>query len=387
MALPNLLLPDWGNAGDKLADAYVQKSYQNQLAAALPGALKGDTNSLAALYKTDPHLGARVQQGYLEQQRYDALTKQKETEARRQLMREGLVDAAGTIVNLPETELPNAWGGIRTRLVTQFPELSADLPEQYTPQVLATAKGLAGIVPKAPGDAQIPDVIEVAERYAKDPAFRQFYDNSYKPQTYSGSTVVQLPSGGFGLVQGGSKGGSNTISLPGAPAQYDPALQAAVAGAEAQAKAEGTAAGEKEAKAPVLRSYGVAADAMRSSINDVKTGGILGLRGQASKAMDYQGVRQFENRVQQLSTELRTVFRIPGEGTLSDREQAQYGVQLPDIRNDPAVNEQIMTDLDNRINARLRDGETAPPTGGGGASGKWGDPDVDALVEQYTRGR
>lgn len=366
MAVPNLLMPDWGNAGDKIGEAYVHRTRQNQLAAALPGALNGDQNALAALIKTDPRLGVQVQQGNLERQRYDALTKQRETEARRLQMRESLVDAAGTIVNLPEAELPNAWGGIRTRLVTQYPELADSLPEQYTSEVLAKARGLAGVKPKSAGDVQIPDVIEVAERYNKDPEFRQFYDNSYKPQTFSGSTVVGLPGGGFGIVQGGSRGGSNTITLPGAPAQFDPAVQAGVAGAEAAARAEGTAQGEKAAKAPAAASYAIAAQNMRDSIGSLKTGGVLGVEGVVSGVTDYQKARQFNNRVQQLSTELRTIFRIPGEGTLSDREQAMYNVQLPDMKNDPEINEQILADLDARIKARTGAVPQRPPGQGGG---------------------
>lgn len=80
------------------------------------------------------------------------------------------------------------------------------------------------------------------------------------------------------------------------------------------------------------------------------TGGPMGLAGTIGKVTDSQAQKRFNNLREQLSTELRTIFRIPGEGALSDKEQAQYGVQLPELGNDSSVNEAIMQDLKYRIN-------------------------------------
>lgn len=80
-------------------------------------------------------------------------------------------------------------------------------------------------------------------------------------------------------------------------------------------------------------------------------GGLLGGGTQAAK--------EFDNNVEQMSTELRTVFRIPGEGALSDKEQAQYGIQLPKRGNDPELNRSIIRDLKVRMGNRVDPQATA----------------------------
>jgi hypothetical protein len=126
---------------------------------------------------------------------------------------------------------------------------------------------------------------------------------------------------------------------------------------DAQGRAEGEAAGGQSAKAPALKSFETATQNMRASIGKTNQGMIAGPLG---TILDYGDKKLFESRKQQLSTELRTVFRIPGEGTLSDQEQQQYGFQLPDTSNPPEVNEQIMQDLEKRVADRT----TTPITGG-----------------------
>lgn len=86
------------------------------------------------------------------------------------------------------------------------------------------------------------------------------------------------------------------------------------------------------------------------------TGGWMGLGGQIGKVTNSQQQKEFNNLKEQMSTELRTIFRIPGEGALSDKEQAQYGVQLPDIGNDPALNASIIRDLQYRIQNKTTPG-------------------------------
>lgn len=129
--------------------------------------------------------------------------------------------------------------------------------------------------------------------------------------------------------------------------------QQARAQSQASGQAVGQARGAQAAKAPVEASFDIAAEAVRDAMTRVDTGGPMGVRGAASGLYDYQDAVSFDNAVQQLSTELRTVFRIPGEGTLSDREQEQYNLQLPSRNFDPANNERILKQLEQRMKARV----------------------------------
>lgn len=150
--------------------------------------------------------------------------------------------------------------------------------------------------------------------------------------------------------------------------------------AEAEAKARGGAVGDLEGKAPALDSFRLTKGYMLESIRSTPTGGPLGARGKAAKVTDYQKVRQFENRKQQLSTELRTVFRIPGEGTLTDQEQAQYGIQLPDVNNEPEINEQIVNELEARVNARMRQPQAEQPAP---QAGGFSDPEKERRYQEW----
>lgn len=88
-------------------------------------------------------------------------------------------------------------------------------------------------------------------------------------------------------------------------------------------------------------------------IDSTPQGGWMGIKGKAGAVSNYQQKKRFDNLREQLSTELRTVFRIPGEGALSDKEQAQYGMQLPSTDYDPEINRQILADIRARVQARL----------------------------------
>lgn len=347
--VPNADISPGLNALAQGLQQYRGNQRRNALELALPQAMAGDQAAQNRLLALDPNLGMQVQNNRAQQ-----------AEGRRTLIKDTLTQDALAMAHMTDEQLAQAFPQRAQRWLEQFPELQGKITPDFDQTVRPTILGLAGIKPGSDKQQQIPDVIEVAERYKADPDFRKFYDNSYRPQTFSGSTVVATPDGGYGIVQGGSRGGSNTIPLPGNPAQFDANVQARVAGAEAEARAAGAAKGESQAKAPAKASYSIAAGNMRKTIKSVSTGGELGLTGQLSRVTDYQGVREFNNRVQQLSTELRTVFRIPGEGTLTNQEQEQYNIQLPSIYNDPALNDQIMEDLDARIGARVPERPQAP---------------------------
>ncbi len=133
------------------------------------------------------------------------------------------------------------------------------------------------------------------------------------------------------------------------------------------------ATGSVEAKKPVLKSLEYTLGRFADANKDVSTGGVGGIKGAMSKAFDYQDAAMLDNLSQQISTELRTIFRIPGEGSLSEGEQAQYGLQLPSRNFSPEQNKQIMLDLENR--ARLRMGmptlDSFDQNKSVGASGSW----------------
>ncbi len=122
-----------------------------------------------------------------------------------------------------------------------------------------------------------------------------------------------------------------------------------IRGEQSRAGAIGEASGAQTAKAPAKASFDVAVASMREQIGATMTGMVA---GPAGTLFDYGDKKLFNSRNQQLSTEIRTVFRIPGEGTLSDQEQAQYGLQLPSTDNPPDVNAKILDDLEARVNAR-----------------------------------
>lgn len=109
-------------------------------------------------------------------------------------------------------------------------------------------------------------------------------------------------------------------------------------------------------------------------------GGMMGVTGLAGKVFDSQDQKRFDNLKQQMSTELRTLFRIPGEGALSDSEQKQYGLQLPDVTYDKANNEAILRDVESRIKLRL-----APNPGGAKPDPRGAILDKDAKLPKIAK--
>lgn len=149
-----------------------------------------------------------------------------------------------------------------------------------------------------------------------------------------------------------------------------PQLEQQAAGANAQAVAVGTGRGQAasniETKQPAADSMEYVLSKFDEQIPKTTQGGVGGIKGKAGAVTDYEDATRFDNLKEQLSTELRTVYRIPGEGTLSDREQAQYGIQLPNRNNSAKVNQQIISDLRARTKLRL-----PQQAGGRGASGSF----------------
>jgi hypothetical protein len=134
---------------------------------------------------------------------------------------------------------------------------------------------------------------------------------------------------------------------------------------DARGAAIGGAQGDQEAKVPAKASMDYVLKEFEKQLPETTQGGVGGIVGKGGAVFDYKDAARFDNLREQLSTELRTVFRIPGEGTLSDREQAQYGIQLPNRNNPPEVNAAILKDL--RERTRLRTETPMGPWRGAGS--------------------
>lgn len=220
---------------------------------------------------------------------------------------------------------------------------------QLDPQALAKAR----IQHQFPTntDGSRPAAIQVYEHWKNLPPEEQ----AAMLETMRGPRYLDL--GDRHVPQPSMAGPSRLPTLPkGVPPQERPSFKGAQAGAEATARAAAETAAEKDKKAPALANLDYLNQQFKEIQAKTSTGGPLGIKGIASRGLDYQNTQRFNNIREQISTELRTIFRIPGEGTLSDREMAQYGLQLPDIKNDPEVNHQIMDDIKTRSANRLSQG-------------------------------
>jgi hypothetical protein len=167
-----------------------------------------------------------------------------------------------------------------------------------------------------------------------------------------------------------SVGGVPTVVTPGGARPLS-TLEAENTAARdrAAATASGAADAESAGKGKVQKSLSYVVNQFRDQIKKTPQGGVLGLTGYVGTVTASQEAMRFENLREQMSTELRTVFRIPGEGTLSDREQAQYGLQLPDRKYSATNNEAILKDMETRVALRLgqkppgAEAASAPPAG------------------------
>ena len=147
-----------------------------------------------------------------------------------------------------------------------------------------------------------------------------------------------------------------------------PAAEAEARRAAAAATAQGAADVEGAGKRGAARSMNYVIEQFREQIPKTPQGGPMGALGKIGYVTRSQEVRRFNNLREQLSTELRTVFRIPGEGPLSDQEQRQYGLQLPSVSDSAENNENILKDIQTRVAARMGQGAPAAPSATQGAA-------------------
>jgi len=97
---------------------------------------------------------------------------------------------------------------------------------------------------------------------------------------------------------------------------------------------------------PAVTRVEAAAKQLTSQLQNVKTGTVSGV---LSRMFDASDAKLFETYREQLSGAVRAALRIPGEGTLSDQEQAQYGLQLPSLGQTKENNEKIVKALINQV--------------------------------------
>lgn len=108
---------------------------------------------------------------------------------------------------------------------------------------------------------------------------------------------------------------------------------------------------ELSARDKVINRVDKIAKRIEDQLDQVETGGPLGVTGAMSRIFDSKDARLFESYRQQLSGAIRAALRIPGEGALSDFEQRQYGLQLPELGQSKENNKAIIASLKEQVRA------------------------------------
>jgi hypothetical protein len=141
-------------------------------------------------------------------------------------------------------------------------------------------------------------------------------------------------------------------------------LKAAEAGASAQAQAgvEGTqkAVGQQSA----LGLWDQALSGLREGLAGTETGPIMG------RLPAFTGAQQkAESAVAALAPVLKQIFRVAGEGTFTDRDQAMLLDMIPTRKVDESVREDVIANIDSIVRAKLNSAQAfqvAPSAQGGG---------------------
>lgn len=204
---------------------------------------------------------------------------------------------------------------------------------------------------------------------------------------YNDGTTETLPKGAAPRMGGGGgAGGAAGSGTPGAGARYRNMTEEEVASAgfpkgtvvqldtqtgamkplsTVPAAQRTTEAG----RATSVTRVDTIADLISKQMEKVGTGGPLGLTGGLSRIFDSQDAKLFETYRQQLSTALRAALRIPGEGALSDRDLALYGLTLPELGQSRENNLAILESLKQQVRlAAGQDAATSPAAAAPAAS-------------------
>lgn len=126
-------------------------------------------------------------------------------------------------------------------------------------------------------------------------------------------------------------------------------------------KAQQTVDAAAGGKSVAATNAGMLFDQMEQLLDEgLQTGPIAGseIAGiPLGRAVDYDRKTLFDAFTKQVSPSLRTIFRIPGEGALSDSEQKQYGLMLPQITYPEEVNRQLMANLRQMLGNMAQQGQ------------------------------
>lgn len=144
---------------------------------------------------------------------------------------------------------------------------------------------------------------------------------------------------------------------------------------------------EKQQKASTVESVNYIAREFFGSkqnpgaIDRVSSGGFMNYKSKLAPYIDKKDKDYFESLQRQLSSQLRAIFRIPGEGSLSDKEQADYQLMLPSIQYDPETNKKVLSNLLNIIKIRVGQNQGSNTTSQPGSTTTQG-----SQVKGYPRG-
>lgn len=217
----------------------------------------------------------------------------------------------------------NGWTAWRNSMIREYsstiPEIETMIPERFTPDakrnMFATSESMVPMTEYQRRSIAIQE--EQNRRLAQQPVVAP--GEQYRPMT-----AEEIKSAGFPVgtvAQKDTKTGKIQVL------SAVPAAQRAAA---------------PKTSDPSVNRVEAAVNKLTAQMDKIKTGAVSGT---LSRVFDAADAKQFETFREQLSGAVRAALRIPGEGTLSDQEQRQYGLQLPSLTQTKENNIQTMAAL------------------------------------------
>jgi hypothetical protein len=214
----------------------------------------------------------------------------------------------------------NGWTAWRNSMVREYsstiPEIETMIPERFTPDakrnMFATSESMVPMTEYQRRSIAIQE--DQNRRLSQQPTFAT--GEQFRPMT-----AKEVKDAGFPV---------------GTVAQKD-LMTGEIKVLSAVPEAQRLAA--PKASDPSVNRVEAAVKKLTSQMDKVKTGAVSGT---LSRVFDTADAKQFETLREQLSGAVRAALRIPGEGTLSDQEQRQAGLQLPSLTQTKENNIQTM---------------------------------------------
>lgn len=217
----------------------------------------------------------------------------------------------------------NGWTAWRNSMIREYsstiPEIETMIPERFTPDakrnMFATSESMVPMTEYQRRSIAIQE--EQNRRLAQQPVVAP--GEQFRPMT-----AEEIKSAGFPVgtvAQKDTKTGKIQV-LSAVPAAQRPAAT--------------------KTSDPSVNRVEAAVNKLTAQMDKIKTGAVSGT---LSRVFDAADAKQFETFREQLSGAVRAALRIPGEGTLSDQEQRQYGLQLPSLTQTKENNIQTMAAL------------------------------------------